>query len=131
VDYVAARDDWRCGSTVVFPAGTYGLRRFAGVPIVVSGTDGTDRAVANDVKVCTHECEHTAVDRHLDVAQRLAKLREARTLLRRGEPLVARLKRGGPLTVTLTRDDDDRLGSQPDRDLFQGGTAHIVIAWLS
>lgn len=33
VDYAAARDAWRCGSSVMFPWGTYWLRRFAGVPI--------------------------------------------------------------------------------------------------
>jgi ABC-type Fe3+-hydroxamate transport system substrate-binding protein len=36
VDYAAARDGWRCGSTVAFPAGTYWLRRFAGVPVAAS-----------------------------------------------------------------------------------------------
>jgi hypothetical protein len=33
IDYAAAREGWRSGSTVSFPAGTYWLRRFAGVPI--------------------------------------------------------------------------------------------------
>jgi hypothetical protein len=36
VDYAAARDGWRCGSTIAFPAGTYWLRRFAGVLIAAS-----------------------------------------------------------------------------------------------
>ena len=36
VDYAAARDGWRCGSTAAFPAGTYWLRRFAGVPVADS-----------------------------------------------------------------------------------------------
>jgi hypothetical protein len=36
VDYAAACDGWRCGSTVAFPAGTYWLRRFAGVPVAAS-----------------------------------------------------------------------------------------------
>jgi hypothetical protein len=30
--YAAARDDWRAGVPVMFPAGTYWLRRFANVP---------------------------------------------------------------------------------------------------
>ena len=33
VHYAAARDAWRCGAPVTFPAGTYWLRLFAGVPI--------------------------------------------------------------------------------------------------
>ncbi|MBC8068208.1 MAG: hypothetical protein IAG13_07735 [Deltaproteobacteria bacterium] len=32
-DYVAARDAWRAGSSVTFPAGTYWLRRHAHVPV--------------------------------------------------------------------------------------------------
>jgi hypothetical protein len=36
IDYAAAREGWRCGSTVRFPAGTYWLGRFAGVPIAAS-----------------------------------------------------------------------------------------------
>jgi REP element-mobilizing transposase RayT len=36
IDYAAAREGWRCGSTVRFPAGTYWLGRFAGVPIATS-----------------------------------------------------------------------------------------------
>jgi hypothetical protein len=35
-ELAAARDGWRCGSTVASPAGTYWLRRFAGVPVAAS-----------------------------------------------------------------------------------------------
>jgi hypothetical protein len=34
VDYAAARDGWRCGSTVAFPAGTYWLRHRAQTRLV-------------------------------------------------------------------------------------------------
>jgi hypothetical protein len=33
VDYATARADWQDGIAVVFPVGTYWLRRFASVPI--------------------------------------------------------------------------------------------------
>ena len=34
--YRAARCDWLAGLPVVFPAGTYWLRRFAGVPVAAA-----------------------------------------------------------------------------------------------
>ena len=36
VDYAAARAGWHEGATVVFPTGTYWLRRFANVPIAAA-----------------------------------------------------------------------------------------------
>jgi hypothetical protein len=36
VDYAAARAGWHEGATVMFPMGTYWLRRFANVPIAVA-----------------------------------------------------------------------------------------------
>jgi hypothetical protein len=36
MDYAAAREGWLCGSTVTFPAGTYWLGQFAGVPVAAS-----------------------------------------------------------------------------------------------
>jgi hypothetical protein len=36
VDYAAARAGWHEGATVMFPVGTYWLRRFANVPITAA-----------------------------------------------------------------------------------------------
>jgi hypothetical protein len=35
LEYASARERWRDGGAAVFPAGTYWLRRFAAVPVVV------------------------------------------------------------------------------------------------
>jgi len=61
VDYAAARAGWHEGATVLFPMGTYWLRRFANVPIAAVWLRAADgRLELHDHQQHAHRAAHHA-----------------------------------------------------------------------